>query len=107
MSITIKHELTDSNHFVEGRRLRIGTDVLENCHCGLWVLDEIEYDFCEEADIPVAIGDFAEQVNRFAKMTQAERTEARKYVADGLYDDQGVEFPCRVCGFQQEQEAIA
>lgn len=104
MAMTIKHELTDSNHFIEGRRLRIGTDVLENCHCALWVLQETAYDFCEESDIPVSTTDFYAQVNRFKSMTQAERTAARKYVADGLYDDEGVDFPCRVCGYQVEDE---
>ena len=112
MKHTIMHELTDSDHsdsdhFIEARRLSFKTDVLENCHCGLWVLWEQHYNFCHEADdIPVSVDTFREKTNAFQSMTQAERTESRQYITDGLYEAEGVDFPCLVCGFHQPEEAI-
>ena len=47
MKHVITHELTDSDHFIEAQRLSFKTDVLENCHCALWVLWQQDYDFCE------------------------------------------------------------
>ena len=101
----ITHELTDSDHFIEARRLPFVTDVMENCHCALWVLWKQDYDFChDEADIPVSTDTFREKADAFQSMTQSERTKARLFVADGLYEDTGVDFPCCVCGFQAEEQ---
>ena len=106
MNQRITHELTDSDHFVEGYRSNGMTEILENCHCALWTLWKQDYDFCEDTDIPVSVDTFRSKVDAFTAMTQAERTQSRKYVADGLYAAEGVDIPCPVCGFHQPEEAI-
>lgn len=106
MSDRIKRTLTDEDHFVEGFRNRWTTEVLENCHCALWTLSKTYYDYCDVDAIPISVEDFRTKVSHFANLTQAERTQERKYIADGLYHAEGVDIPCPVCGVHLPEEAI-
>ena len=96
--------LTDNRHYVESRRLQWISDILEQCHCALWVLWEQKYEYCDVSEIPVSVKRLSGKLVAFSKMTQSERNAHRKYVADGLYDADGVDHPCPVCGFQAEQQ---
>ena len=99
-------KLTDSDNFITARRLWWQSDINENCHCGLWVLWEKDYNehFSDMADVPMSVSDLVSELDRLAGLMQPERNKERLYIADGLYSDDGVDFPCRVCGFQVEQE---
>ena len=89
-------------HFLYARRLEWTSDISENCQCALWTLWEKGYEHKRAKDIPITKEEIRTQLNKFANMTQEERNDARLYIADGLYEKEGVEIPCPVCGFQVE-----
>ena len=100
----MKRNLTDSNHFLESRRLRFQSDILEQCHCALWVIWEQDYEFCDEADIPVSQSELDSKFNALLEMPQCERTKHRQYIADGCYGAEGVDKPCSVCGYHEPDD---
>lgn len=91
-------------HFLTSRRLEWVSDISENCQCALWHLWGIKYPFGKPEDIPITPEELDVKLQAFAEMSQEERTSHRKYVADGLYHADGVDYPCPVCGYQVEEE---
>ena len=99
--ITLTHE----PHHIDYRRLQWKSDIHEQCQCAVWCLWERSYEFCDESDIPVSHSELESELIEYAEMSQEERNKHRKFVADGLYRDDGVKHPCPICGYQAESEA--
>ena len=97
--------LSHKHHYIDFRRLLWKSDIHEQCDCAVWCLWEKEYDFRDnESEIPITHAELSQKLQEFAEMNQEERTSHRKHAADGFYHDDGVKYPCRLCGFFEDNE---